>query len=433
MGVGKTAQSIWAADIAGRRLILVICPGIARVNWSREFEKWQQTPRTIGIVVDTQTVPETEVVIVSYNALLFRKILAVLISRSWDQIIIDESHMLKNRGAQRTQVVFGAPWNNGRGLAQRGGGTWLLSGTPFPNGPHEAWTFAQALFPDAVEGMFGYPDWEAEFCVTEPGTYAPRIVGIQNTAEFARRLKPHIKRRLLRDVQPDLPPARFGHVVVKPDTLPPLPPDVPEEIALVLEAAVAKLSADSGETEEFGDDAASEALAWLQSAHLSSLRKWTGIAKAPAVAELIRQELSSGLEKIVIFAVHREVIEILKNGIPGAVVIHGGTSEKTRQSIIDAFQGRVPGINPQALICNIEIASTALTLTASADVAFAETTWVPKDVKQGFHRCWRVGQTRPVLVRIFSLAGSLDEVVGNTLIRKSNLVSALETQFSTAS
>lgn len=426
MGVGKTAQSIWAADIAGHRKILVICPGIARVNWQREFEVWQQIPRTIGLVTDTKHVPDTDVVISSFHTIQHRPVLTKLLSFAWDKLIIDEAHYTKNRNAQRTKIIFGAECDGTKGLAPRCAGIWLLSGTPFPNGPHEAWTVARALFPAAVKGLEKYEDWEAHFCETAPGNFGTRVMGTRNIPEFVSRLKPFLKRRLLEEVQPDLPPYRFGHVVVSPSSLPPMPEGVPDETSIVIQAAKAKLLSPEA---SFMTAEESEALMWAASAQLSSLRRWTGIAKAAAVAEAIREDMANGLEKVVVFAVHRDVIEILRQNIPGSAVINGSTPEKSRQSIIDDFQGRMGRAGPRALICNIDIASTALTLTASADVAFAETTWVPKDVLQGLHRCWRIGQTRPVLARVFSLRGSLDEAVGATLVRKSNMVSRLEAGF----
>jgi len=428
MGVGKTAQSIWGCDIAGHRNILVICPGIARVNWQREFEEWQQIPRTLGLVVDTRNVPDTDVVISSYHTLAHRPVLTKLLSRSWDKIIIDEAHYLKNSEAQRTKIIFGANCDGTKGLASRAAGFWLLSGTPFPNGPHEAWTVARALFPSAVKGLEDYADWMSHFCETEATNFGIRVVATRNIPEFVTRLRPFVKRRLLEDVQPDLPPYRFGHVVVSPSVLPPLPEDVSPEVIAVIEAAKAKFM--NSEADFMTGDQA-DATAWVSSAQLSSLRRWTGLAKAPAVAEALCEDLANGLTKVVVFAVHRDVIDILRRKIPGSVVINGSTPEKTRQALIDDFQGRMGRVGPRVLICNIDIASTALTLTASADVAFAETTWVPKDVLQGLHRCWRIGQTRPVLARVFSLRGSLDEAVSATLVRKSNMVSRLEAGLAT--
>ena len=55
----------------------------------------------------------------------------------------------------------------------------------------------------------------------------------------------------------------------------------------------------------------------------------------------------------------------------------------------------------------------------------AETTWTPADLSQAVQRCHRLGQTRPVLARVLSLAGSLDERVIDVLVKEANQMRAL--------
>ena len=45
MGLGKTATSIRACDLVEAKLILIVCPAIATMVWSREFSRWQQIGR----------------------------------------------------------------------------------------------------------------------------------------------------------------------------------------------------------------------------------------------------------------------------------------------------------------------------------------------------------------------------------------------------
>jgi len=195
-------------------------------------------------------------------------------------------------------------------------------------------------------------------------------------------------------------------------------PDDMMEAEVVLRAAIGSLKENPTEDEI-------AAVVEAERLHIASLLKWTGVAKAPAVAESIKTDIENGLRKVVVFAKHTEVFNILKRTIPGLQVINGQTKERDRQPIIDSFQG---GDLP-AVACHIDIASTALTLTAAADVAFAETGWVPKDVQQAAKRCHRIGQTRPVLAKVYSMKGSLDEVVSDILVHRFNQVSRLESRF----
>jgi SWI/SNF-related matrix-associated actin-dependent regulator of chromatin subfamily A-like protein 1 len=62
--------------------------------------------------------------------------------------------------------------------------------------------------------------------------------------------------------------------------------------------------------------------------------------------------------------------------------------------------------------------ATAIRLTAACQIVFSEASWVPADNLQAATRVHRIGQTRPVLVRFVSLAGSLDEAITEVLRRK---------------
>ena len=53
MGIGKTAQAIAACDLAGVQTAVVVCPGIARENWKREFASWGQRNRRCYVVRGT--------------------------------------------------------------------------------------------------------------------------------------------------------------------------------------------------------------------------------------------------------------------------------------------------------------------------------------------------------------------------------------------
>lgn len=420
----NTPQSIAGADLVGAKTVLVLCPGIARVNWSREFARWQTKDRSIGIVTGSNDVPNRDVVIASYSILPRRKALEKLLSRKWDLIVADESHNLKNRDASRTKVCFGHRCDGTKGLVSKAKRTWLLSGTPIPNNLSEFWAPARALFPEAVSGLERYRQWLDHFCVYEDTEYGTRILRSQNKADFIERVKPFVLRRKFDDIFTDMPPVRISQVVVQPDVLPPKPEGL-AETELIVKAALAK--ANGGMTED-----AKQIMQAAKDFHLSTLRKWTGIAKARTVAEQLSADFEDGMDKIVVFAVHTETIDILARGLPRCAVIDGRTPMHLRDGIIDAFQGRTPGRVIDSLVVHIDIASTALTLTAACQVAFVETTWVPKDIQQAIARCRRIGQTRPVLARIFSLKGSVDEQIGSVLANKSREISRIDDALSTA-
>lgn len=423
MGLGKTPQAIAGADLVGAQDILVLCPGIARDNWEREFNRWQMLPRSVGIVQSGQKpVPKTQVIVASYTIIQNRAVLKALLDRHWDLLICDEGHLLKNHSALTTQVVYSANCDRHYGLASKAARVWVLTGTLCPNGsPSEVWTHASALFPKAAAGLESYSRWVDHFCKYKSNTFGgQKMLSAVNVPELLDRIRPFVLRREVKDVIPDLPPMRFGHVVVSPASIPKMSEQA-QEADLILRAAIASHKSNPS-LEEIA------AVVDAEKMHIASLLRWTGVAKAPAVAEAIRTDLENGLKKVVIFARHTEVFHILETKVPGLVSITGRTPIAKRQQIIDAFQGNVADNGPPALALHLDIASTALNLTAADNVVFAETGWVPKDILQAAKRCHRIGQTRPVLARLFSLKNSLDEIVNATIARKYRMVTKIESK-----
>lgn len=420
MGVGKTCTMILGAHLIGAETILVVVPGIARVNWKREFELWAPHRWKVGVIQNGKAPSPLPVIIISYSLLTNVKVVQWLLSRKWDLLICDEAHNLKNREAWRTRAVYGNQADRKFGLSSVAKRVWIATGTPMPNDVTELWTHCHALFPDVAPG-YTQNGWKFRYARTDS---EGKVRGSTEafSKEIEPRLKPHMLRRTLEQVKPDMPPLRFSQVVLQPDKLPPKSAEV-AETELVVQAAMGKLKIGDYE----GYRAALQAIGEM---HLASLRRWTGIAKAPAVVDFVKEELEGGLDKLVLFALHTEVFDILAQ-IPGSYAINGRTKQSDRQRFIDGFQGKLVGFNPQVLICHVEIASTALTLTASAHVSFAETLWVPKDVLQAAKRCHRIGQSRPVLARTFSLAGSSDETVGAVLTRKLRETTAFEKAMTT--
>ena len=130
------------------------------------------------------------------------------------------------------------------------------------------------------------------------------------------------------------------------------------------------------------------------------------------------------MDKVVIFAHHREVIEGLREGLRdyGAVSIYGKTPVAKRQQRVDSFQE-----NPRTrvFVGQLDAAGTNLTLTAANQVVMVEESWVPGVNRQCIDRCRRIGQDRGVRARFFCLAGSLDEPISSTNRRKTEMQAAL--------
>jgi SWI/SNF-related matrix-associated actin-dependent regulator 1 of chromatin subfamily A len=413
MGLGKTAISIHAADLAHAKTVLIVCPAIAQVNWERELHQF--SPRYNS--------KELTPTIVSYQSLH-----KIPTEQHFDLLIMDEAHFVKNPLALRTKQIYGP-----KGIAHRCQKVWLLSGTPMPNNVSELWIHLFCL----GYTKLSFAEYTAQFChgriIKIPGC-KPRhqIIGSKTSAFPALRkiLEPFVMKRTKEQLL-DLPPITHQIVTVAPSEVEldmhesmvtyALNPSSQAHLFKKLDQQMALLKNFMATVK--GREQV-EGLKSLEMS-LSTLRRFTGLQKTPAIVEMVADELENkAYEKIVIFAVHRDVVEDLARGLHRyrPLRLYGETSPKLRQKNIDKFQ---KSKDSRVMICNIHAAGTAITLTQARNILFAECTWTPAEMAQAVMRCHRIGQTKPVHVRYVALNESVDDAIMSTLSRKTRELTAL--------
>jgi SWI/SNF-related matrix-associated actin-dependent regulator 1 of chromatin subfamily A len=422
MGLGKSCQAIHAADLIGAKDILVICPANARVNWEREFERFSPMDRPCSVIFGMKDiVPPSGVVITSFEWASTNA--QKLKAKTWDLLILDEAHYLKEKTAARTKAVYGRSAKF-PGIAGKAARTWRLTGTPTPNKKaSELWThlYSCGIVTDS------YWDFVFHFCTGFDAGFGFQIRGHKNEAELEALLKPFMLRRLKEDVLTDLPPIRFEEVTVERSAVE-LDPDFLEQMqgkgpaGLISELQIQEKILYETLMSIKGNDCHEARLQAIEgmgrACSTTTLRRWIGMAKLPSVLEVIDAELASGsIDKIVIFAVHQSIIEAARKKLDKyhAVTLYGKTPLHKRQMNIDRFMND-PAC--RVFVGNVQAAGIAITLTSACEVAFVEKSWVPSDNAQAAMRVHRFGQTRPVRIRSFALYKSVDEQVDAVLTRK---------------
>jgi SWI/SNF-related matrix-associated actin-dependent regulator 1 of chromatin subfamily A len=435
-GLGKTIVAIRAADALSARRILVVAPVSALRNWQREFLRFQTAPRTVGIVT-SKAIPDTDVLLISTD-LPGRtlKTLQALLRLQYDVLIIDECQSLKSPKSKRTRAVYGSKCTGTDGLVSRADAVWALSGTPAPNHPGELWAITRALWPKAITNPrtgFVLNEWAftEQYCVTQITRWGRRVIGGRNLPELKDRLQPYFLRRKKEDVLKDLPPRRIVLYPLEPTTaLRELRAaentEAGKHLREILQAAEAKLRL-KYEKPDLSYDEKGDLVAAIQRADHELARLWhlTGLAKADAAVRMLDQELEDQtLDKVVIFARHREVLRVLHDGLGqhGVVQVDGSTPGQTRQTRIDAFQTD-PDV--RVFLGQIDACSTAITLTAASNVVLVEYSWTPATNLQAIDRCHRIGQRSAVLARFLCLSGSLDEAVTTAIQRKTAMINQI--------
>ena len=113
--------------------------------------------------------------------------------------------------------------------------------------------------------------------------------------------------------------------------------------------------------------------------------------KVPLIVQYVTEVLEGGVQKVVVFAHHRDVIAQLMEGLSDyrPVMLVGGMGPQDRQDSIDAFQNDSA---VRVFIGNIQASGNGITLApASSRCIFAELSWVPAEMKQCEDRLHRIG------------------------------------------
>jgi SWI/SNF-related matrix-associated actin-dependent regulator of chromatin subfamily A-like protein 1 len=392
--VGKTGAAILAADdiLACRTLVITTASG--RPVWRRGFDTWSRfrlSPGVLTSTTDTETI-KCDRVIVGWPTL--GGVAERLKRERFDLILVDESHYAKSPGAIRTQALYG-------GLHATAERVWCLTGTPIPNAPNDLWAMMNALCPERLAGVETYDAFVARYCITKPKRLSrwntiTVVIGGKNLPELRERLDGFWLRRTQADVGITSPIYEI------------LPISLTAAQKRKIEAEVEGAediiaAAETGETR--GLDI-----------QLGTLRRITGTIKAQGVINAVKDEFECGLDKVVIMAWHKDTLDLLERGLSGfgCVRVDGSTSANNRVSAQDAFQtGSARVFLGQIIACG-----EAIDLSAAAELIFAESSFVPKDMSQAALRVTNLGQTRQPRVRVAALEGSIDEALQTVLTRK---------------
>lgn len=425
MGLGKSAQAILACDLVQARSVIVLCPAVVRVNWAREFDRFGFYPRPVSVMLTGKDKAEPNgVTVCSYDLVVSSARVRKQLNFNHDALILDEAHFLKSRTAKRTRLVLGRTCDGTGGLAGLSRATWFLSGTPMPNYPDELWPMLRLM----GAWTSGYWDFVKRFCTTMDTDWGVKVTGAKDIPSLKRLMEAHMKRRRKAQVLTDLPPIRMSDVAIEPA-------EVDLQLYFTqqwLTGQWSQLQADLKSQAELlkatlkGISVTEDKLKALEAIakSTSTLRRYTGLSKVAPAVEYLSQELDENPEKkLVVFAIHRDVLMGLRDALVkrgyGPVLIFGGTDPKKREAVLDRFKNRP---SCRVFIGQVQAAGTGITLTNASDVVFVEADWVPANNAQAMMRVHRIGQENKVTVRFLSVANSIDEQVQTLLRRKTKAI-----------
>jgi SNF2 family DNA or RNA helicase len=421
MGLGKTLTSIALAlhrrQAGSRQPTLVVARASLVTNWVREIRRFAPDTPVIAYHGPDRTLngltPDT-IVVTTYGIL--QRDTTDLTAIGWDLVLADEAQSVKNpatAAARRLRELTTAA-------------RVAITGTPVENRLDELW----AIMDWANPGLLG----TRRAFRTRFGRDAERDTSGEAARQLGRLIAPFLLRRLKSDpgIAPELPPKVHSQQIVQ----------LTREQAALYEAAVRE-TLDTIRT-AFGITRRGLVVRLLTTLrqicnhpahylrqpgpeHPADAVKFAArSAKLTALDDRLDQITACG-ESPLIFSSYVAMGHLLHAHLTARghtpAFLHGATSIKARQTIVDDFQaGRT-----NALILSVKAAGVGLNLTRATHVVHYDQQWNPAVEDQASDRAHRIGQRRTVTVHHLVSEATLEDRITALLQHKRALTDAVLT------
>lgn len=326
--------------------------------------------------------------------------------------ICDEAHRMKDPKAKQTRAI----WSATKDTLFR----FALTGTPIADAPDDLWTILHWLSPAEWPSRTKFIDRMCEVSYNAFG--APTVLGVkpQMKDEFFASLDPRMRRMpksvVLRFLPPIVPERRDVE----------MPPKQEKAYNQMRDLMLAEL--DSGDILTTPNPLSrvtrllqfASSYATLETAEDGSTR--VRLTDPSCKLDAFMDDIPDfGTDSVVVFAVSRQLIEMLsrrleKHNIPHGLIT-GAQSADERQKHMDDFQAGYT----KFILCTIAAGGVGITLTAARTAVFLQRSWSMIDNTQAEARIHRIGSERHESIRMldYVTAGTLEEVVISAVEAKS--------------
>lgn len=395
-GLGKTIQAVSAANAVGAGYVETVCPASVRSQWSHNLQTHLNPGAWHGAC--------------SYNHARDHGL-----PNEMNVLVLDELHYLKNTTSGRTQKMFGSLPFGQDGAIYPAEYIWGMTGTPSPTDPTDLYAPMLAIVPGSLTTRDGktmdFWQFARKFCVMRDTGYGMKAVASKNLDELRDRLAPYMLRRTKKDVLDDWKEPMVGELWLDAGVA----GDMLHKAELEPEArAVAEAF------REGGFDALQQ-LAKVDQAGVARYRRYVGILKILPVVKWLAEQFESGMEKIIVIAIHREVLagiaeKLLEEGIT-SVIYQGGMTEKQKDEAKNRF---IKSEKKCVFLGQLIASGTGLDglQHATGRMLFVEWSWLADDNYQALCRLDRIGQSEPVLGEFAAFERSLDGAIMKSAARR---------------
>jgi SWI/SNF-related matrix-associated actin-dependent regulator 1 of chromatin subfamily A len=294
---------------------------------------------------------------------------------------MDECQYVKSWQAKRTKAALSLGRNKPHILA--------LSGTPLTNRPKELYNVLHLLLPEQFPSFVSYA-WR--YCARHMTQWGWDDRGASHLEELHTKLKDTCMiRRRKRQVLKELPEKQRS-VILLPVDLKEYHRAEDDFLNWLAEQDTAKAAR------------ASQAEKLVQ---LGYLKQLAAKLKIKAVMDWMDDYFESTDAKLVVFAYHKAIIQLLHQKYKKfSVVLDGSTSQSLRLHNVQKFQ---QDKHTRLFIGQLIAAGTAITLTAASTAAFVELDWTPGNHIQAEDRLHRIGQKAHTQIYYIVSKGTIEE------------------------
>lgn len=405
-GLGKTVQALALLSLHGENLLpaVIVCKTTLKAQWFHEIIRWTGGKNNGKANYLTQVLHTSKerpipyafgIYITTYDILKVEGLFAGVPIKT---VIIDECQAIKNHLADRSKAV--------QSVARQAEHIIALSGTPIKNNAGEYFTVLNLLQPTRFPEYYRFL---REWCDSYETAYGYKVGGIRKPERFKEATSDFIIRRTRAEVLPDLPPLerKFYHV----------------ELDKKLNSAYRDGMKELDELMYSDDEDSMTSII----AVMTKLRRITGLSKTIECIDFVTDFLLSTDRKIVIFAHHHDVVNVLENKLNQwmkdgnfnpVLNLNASLDGTARAEVIRKFKEE----NYRVMIASTLAAGEGLNLQFCSDAVMLERQWNPANEEQAEGRFVRIGQVNPVNVTYMIATETIDEYFTELVEQKRAIV-----------
>jgi SNF2 family DNA or RNA helicase len=414
VGLGKTIEAgLIIAEYLARgmvRSLLVLTPASLVSQWELELSEKFNISTVTTDSRDLQQSPAefwatTPRIVASLNTAKSAKHYAYITSRTWDLVVVDEAHHLKNRSTLNWKLV--------NDLQKRF--ILMLTATPVQNSLVELFNLLTLLKPGLLQTEAAF---KKQYVDAKNGR-------MPKNPEQLRSLMREVMVRNTRALVDVKLPKRFATTItVTPSAS---EKQLYQDLSEYLRSKTAGLDRLSrtnllmraGSSPGALADSLKQLSKRLPDEELQSLAKRAGQIKQVEKATALVEILTKSRQKTLVFSAHKATSTYLATTLKAANIpfaeFQGGMSLKEKDAAIAAFRDEV------GVLLASETGGEGRNIQFANAIVNYDLPWNPMKIEQRIGRIHRIGQTQDVFIFNFCLKDSIEEYILQILHDKINM------------